>query len=413
MNKSTPLRRNILRGVAFMASLILLLPAASLLFVSPVYNVKEAGAKGDGITNDTSIFLRVLEQAAKRGGTVIVPSGSYLLSANEPLPLASSVTLRGREQPVLLFRGPPEADHGFEGISINGRNIRVEGIVLDGGNALNRGLGVHTGSVNVQIRNSQIRQLSQPANSLDPLHATVVAGVMVYGDTRDILIQNCEITRVAARPGTPVARGIMVWSEPGQTIARNVRILDNEISYITPREDADAIFFDKPPAASPFSRSVIAGNVIHHAAKRGIKIATPGVVVRGNRIYNSYQGNNRYVTPQKEPLPQDMYAAISIYADKVTVTDNLIDGTGSYYNAIEADVGVNSGYLRGIVITDNIIYSGSSPKPVPNTSGIRLGAVREFRVTGNRISGTESLIRLSEEARSAIRNGATGYLSQP
>ncbi|WP_018751649.1 glycosyl hydrolase family 28-related protein [Paenibacillus sanguinis] len=392
----------------------LLLLAASLLFGPPVYNVKEAGAKGDGITNDTRIFLRVLEQAAAsgRGATIIVPPGTYLLAVNEPLPLASGVTLRGKGQPVLLFRELAGATHGFEGISIHGRGIRMEGVTVDGGNRLNRGVGIHAGSSDVQITNSHIRQLSQPANSLDPLHSTVVAGVMIYGNTSDIVIQNCEVTRIAARSGTPVARGIMVWNEPGQTIARRVHILNNQITHITPKEDADAIFFDKPPASSPLSRSVIAGNVIYHAAKRGIKIATPGVEVRGNRIHNMYQGNNRYVTSQKEPLPQDMYAAISIYADAVTVTDNLITGTGSYYNAIEADIGVSSGYLRSVVITDNTIYRGESPRPVHNTSGIWLGAVREFRVTGNRISGTEIAVRLSEEARTAIRTGG-GYLSQP
>lgn len=415
MSKFTTLRQIIRWGLPLTIGSGLLLLAASLLLPPPVYNVKEAGAKGDGITNDTRVFLRVLEQAAtRRGATIIVPPGTYLLEVSKPLPLASGVTLRGDGQPILLFREAAGAGHGFEGISIHGRGIRVEGVTVDGGNRLNRGIGIHTGSSDVQITNSQIRQLGQPSNQRDPLHSTVVAGIMVYGDTTDILIQNSEITRIAARSETPVARGIMVWSEPGQTIARRVHILNNRITHITPREDADGIFFDKAPVASPLSQSVIAGNIIHHVAKRGIKIATPGVEVQGNRIYNTYQGNNRYITPQDAPLPQDMYAAISIYADKVTVTDNLISGAGSYYNAIEADIGVSSGYLSGIVITDNTIYSGGSePKPVRNTSGIRLGAVREFRIGGNRISGTETVIRLSEEARTAIRAGAKGYLSQP
>lgn len=415
MSKITALRHILRWGFPVTIGAGLLLLATSLLLAPPVYNVKEAGAKGDGFTNDTHIFLRVLEQAAAtgRGATIIVPPGTYLLEVNKPLPLASGVTLRGSGQPILLFREPAGASHGFEGISIHGRGIRVEGVTVDGGSRLNRGIGIHTGSSDVQITNSQVRQLSQSANPQDPLYSTVVAGVMIYGNTSDILIQNCEITRIAARSGTPVARGIMVWSEPGQTIAQRVHILNNRITHITPREDADGIFFDKAPITSPLSQSVIAGNMIHHVAKRGIKIATPGVEVRSNYIYNSYQGNNRYVTSQQEPLPQDMYAAISIYADKVTVADNWISGAGSYYNAIEADIGVSSGYLRGIVITDNIIDSGGEPKPVRNTSGIRLGAVREFRIAGNRITGTESAIRLSEEARTAIRAGAKGYLSQP
>lgn len=47
----------------------------ALPFPAPTFNVKEAGAKGDGITDDTRVFLRVLRQAAATGRdtTVIVP----------------------------------------------------------------------------------------------------------------------------------------------------------------------------------------------------------------------------------------------------------------------------------------------------------------------------------------------------
>jgi polygalacturonase len=46
------------------------------------YNVKEAGAKGDGSTPDTKIINKVIEDAAASGGgTVYFPAGNYLLGS--------------------------------------------------------------------------------------------------------------------------------------------------------------------------------------------------------------------------------------------------------------------------------------------------------------------------------------------
>ncbi|WP_068782945.1 right-handed parallel beta-helix repeat-containing protein [Paenibacillus phocaensis] len=372
-------------------------------FPSPSFNVKDAGAKGDGITDDTAVFMRVLRQAAATGRstTVIVPPGTYLLSLDEPLPVRSGVTVRGLGRPILKFRAITSARYGFEAVSVQGRKIRIDGVVIDGGARLTRGIGIHSGSTDVQIVNSTIQDLSQPLEPKHPLSATVVAGIMIYGDTRDVQILGCTLTRISAREAAPVARGIMAWSEPGRTIARRVNITGNLISYISPREDADGIYFDQPPDSLPLSDSVISGNVIHHAAKRGIKISAPGIVVKNNRILNSFFGNNRYLVTPKDPLPQDMYAAISVYAGDVTVSGNIVGGAGSYYAAIEADVGA----ADGVVIEHNVIESGGSP-PFPNSSGIRLGQIGGFQITGNTIGGAETPIRLSDEARAALASGA-------
>ena len=372
-------------------------------FPTPTFNVREAGAKGDGVTDDTAVFLRVLRQAAATGRStsVIVPPGTYLLALDEPLPIRSGVTLRGLGRPVLKFRAISGARYGFEALSVQGRQIRIDSVVIDGGARLTRGIGIHSGSSDVQIVSSTVRDLNQPAEPHHPLATTVVAGIMIYGDTTNISILGCTLTSISAREAAPVARGIMVWSEPGRTIARRVSMTGNLISYISPREDADGIYFDQPPSSSPLSDSVISDNIIHHAAKRGIKISAPGVIVKNNRILNSFSGDNHYLVTPKDPLPQDMYAAISIYAGDVTVSGNIIGGPGSYYAAIEADVGTAS----GVVIEHNVIEGAAGP-PFPNTSGIRLGEIGGFRIIGNTIRGAETPIRLSEEAQAALVSGA-------
>lgn len=380
-------------------------------FTAPtaVLNVKDAGAKGDGIADDTEAFRLTLHLAAdSRGGAeVIVPAGTYLLRPDQPLPLGSHVSVRGQGSPVLKFTAAPDAGHGFEAIEIAGRDIRLEGLVIDGGYRLNRGIGIHTGSSDVRITGSVIRHFGPSDDPQSPLFNSVVSGLMIYGGTEQITIQGCMITGIAAAHHPPVARGIMVWSEPGKPFARFVNITGNVISHITPREDADGIFFDKPPSESPLSRSVIEGNLIHHAAKRGIKISAPGVTVTRNRITNSFSGDNRYLFPPDDPLPQDMYSAISVYASHVTVSGNSIGGTGSYYAAIEADAGP----LHDLVIENNKI-SGGTAAFRQNTSGIRLGEVRRFRITGNTISQVEKGIRLSPEAKAeTVKRKGTGKIA--
>ena len=49
--------------------------------MSSQYNVKDFGAKGDGVTLDTEAIQRTIDAcAAAGGGTVLLPTGTYLCS---------------------------------------------------------------------------------------------------------------------------------------------------------------------------------------------------------------------------------------------------------------------------------------------------------------------------------------------
>ncbi|MCM3041076.1 right-handed parallel beta-helix repeat-containing protein [Paenibacillus motobuensis] len=352
-------------------------------------NVKDAGAKGDGIANDTEAFLSALETVAEKpgGGKVLVPEGTYLIDLDEPLRVESHVQVIGKGKPVLKFtRLSSSASFGYEAFWITGQHIRIDGIHIDGNHKLIRGIGVHTGSKDVTITNSSIKNITQSDDPKLPQYNALISGILIYGNTERITIQQSTITGISAIHSNPIARGILVWSEPEQPFARNVKIINNIFSHITPREDADAIYFDKTPAGTSRSDSLIQGNRIHHVAKRGIKIATPGVTVKDNHITNSYNGDNPYrFFPVQDPIPQDMFAAISVYASHVQVTNNTIDGVGSYYSAIEADMGS----LTDIVIENNKISNGANTD-LTDTNGIRLGSIRNFKIANNTISNMRS-----------------------
>jgi hypothetical protein len=68
--------------------------------VAPHWNVLEAGAKGDGQSDATAIFQKLLNDAGKAGGGVVeVPAGRYRIEGNLSVP--ANVTLQG------IYRVPP------------------------------------------------------------------------------------------------------------------------------------------------------------------------------------------------------------------------------------------------------------------------------------------------------------------
>ena len=71
-------------------------------------NVRDFGARGDGITDDTAAFQRALDAAAaRRGATVLAPGGNYLFRGSLTVPVG--VSLRGSWESVPAHNGLRDA----------------------------------------------------------------------------------------------------------------------------------------------------------------------------------------------------------------------------------------------------------------------------------------------------------------
>ncbi len=82
------------------------------------HNVRDAGAKGDGRTDDTAAFQRAMDSAgANGGGLVQVPSGRYLIAGRLTIP--ANVTLEGVWRAPALG-APPTA--GSVLLAVEGRD---------------------------------------------------------------------------------------------------------------------------------------------------------------------------------------------------------------------------------------------------------------------------------------------------
>ncbi len=106
---------------------------------TPVANVRDFGARGDGVTDDTASIQRAIDRLPGGGGTVFFPPGVYLISQARPNPWC--LLLRpdidyvgvGRESKLLLA---PRQDQAARMMSTMGsrltRGITIRGLRFDG-----------------------------------------------------------------------------------------------------------------------------------------------------------------------------------------------------------------------------------------------------------------------------------------
>lgn len=79
---------------------LLLIFCPLLLCGAPYYNVRDFGARGDGVTKDTAAIQKAIDAAEKEGGGIVVaPAGAYLSGT---LRLKTNVTLELTSGSVLL-----------------------------------------------------------------------------------------------------------------------------------------------------------------------------------------------------------------------------------------------------------------------------------------------------------------------
>ncbi len=109
------------------------------------YNIRDFGAKGDGVTLDTAAVQSAIDACNKdKGGVVVVPAGDFLTGTLE---LKSNVTLHLSAQGRLLGSGNPDHYKAGNGVppgngnivlisAANAENVRIEGLgTIDGNGA--------------------------------------------------------------------------------------------------------------------------------------------------------------------------------------------------------------------------------------------------------------------------------------
>lgn len=211
------------------------------------------------------------------------------------------------------------------------------------------------GSKNVSIHSAEFKHFGQPSSK--PYSHSTPIGIRIEGGVENVMMDELIIEDVFAKNisshvgwNHKVARGILISPAlETQTGSKNITIQNSSILKIGPKDDGDGI------VVQGFKENVdvnILGNTFEKNHKRAIKIQSPGAVIKDNRIHNSFMSNNFYDT-YKEDKTYDMWSAISVYANHVTVEKNTITGPGSYSAAIDIAGG------NHVAVKNNSIANGS------------------------------------------------------
>ncbi len=106
--------------------------------VTTTLSVKDTGAAGDGIANDTNAIQAAVNQMAGTGGTVLVPDGVYMINALVGVQLKSSMTFR--LSPGATLRALPNGSDSYRVLAIrSASNVNVVGGTIEGERAAHTG----------------------------------------------------------------------------------------------------------------------------------------------------------------------------------------------------------------------------------------------------------------------------------
>jgi hypothetical protein len=303
-------------------------------------NVKDYGAMGDGVTNDTAAFTKALAACAVNGGTCFVPEGTYLISpsgittAPRRASVLSGVHLIGAGQAsILKLSGMPTGDL----LPCEGDDWSVENLVFDMGDYTARSAAITCKGNNWRVANCAVLKSGK-------------WGIIAFGGS------NWSIERNIIRRTVPGARppiGAILVTRKGDVWSSNGRLIqnvcdgggitftgDNGIiagNRISRSGYGSGIFVEGAPSthspritgnicsegSSGYDDSqagkwwsvngfevwapdaVISNNIAHDNDGGGFAVGGPNSIVVGNKAYNNgrgrpgYAGFNARINPAK------------------------------------------------------------------------------------------------------------------
>lgn len=152
-----------------------------------VYNVRDYGAVGDGVTDDSSAIQTAIMAANVAGGEVLFPQSVYIVNAPLTFTNVQNVTIRGTQKASAIIK----AGSGFVG-AVNYRT----GI-------LNFKNGVS------DLNNITIENLTLDANNVTNCPALVVSAGLTSYNMNNFMVKDCIIKNTdSSTPAVMVAAGI-------------------------------------------------------------------------------------------------------------------------------------------------------------------------------------------------------------
>jgi len=335
-------------------------------------NVKDYGAKGDGITDDTAAV-----QAWLTAG------GAYLRDVT--LRITAGLTMAGDNRTLFMDNAKLIADGtDITALTVTGNNCRVRA-QIDGNSKANYGIKL-TGAGSV-IEGCIIENLYSTTLTTRAIEVTTNDGCTIReNNIRNIV--SAGDTTLGNNNGS--ARAIIIVGTADATTASVIK--QNVINGIRGEEgDAIQVLFSGAGTSYPAAHVTIEGNDISNVSRRFIKVQASGCNILGNTLRHDgtvptypanaidiIQGDNVRVEDNKiGPNP------LTVQINAVGVSGDLSANIVIRNNSIRQDdtknaVSIYCNYISESAIVDNIVHGGASAISVGNSSGVLIQNNTQF-----------------------------------
>ena len=380
-------------------------PGATTAAPTSAVSVKDFGAKGDGVTDDSAAFNAAIESLAQTGGTVFVPAGVYGLG--HPVVIdQNNITLTGKGSSSVLKRLPifdPNGVISAAAILLPDQplhNITISHLVFDGdhvqppGTSAASGIWVRQASYvtidSVIVRNVKGDgiQLANGANADD--HVTIenslIQGIwrsgIHVGDASNTVIVGNHIEDTPSQYWQPSAgSGIDMEVEgqdtngvgpvPGLPFVDNLLIENNVIERQDTTTAGAGVALQ--PAYGPISNVTIQGNLISNHENAVYGVGYPGSYGNVSGLDHVTIANNWVDTPSMQAEGEGLLFYNG--ATNLQITGNVIhDQSGVYGKDIELD-DINNATVSGNVLLHDVyawpfyaVYLGGTASNVTLTN---------------------------------------------
>lgn len=403
----------------------------TFLLCSPLLwatNVKDFGAKGDGVTDDTEAILHAV--ASVKDGSLTFPAGRYRitrpifvdLSASGPLEISgsggSSITIEAAG-PAFWLKGShkgsalpatvtdrtwqKERMATVKNIEILGNHPEADGIWLEQLmqptlhgcliRKVRHGIRLFNRNRNVLIEGNHIYDCTGAGIYLDEvnLHQIIVshshisycqeAGIKVRsGEIRNFQITGNDI-EYNFSPDNSRAADICIDLTKGGSV-REGTITSNTIQALKSNEGANIRFSGDPSQPHKLGLWSITGNHISNQQTGILLENTRGISITGNTFVRCY---TRHLDVRN--------------SSQITFSGNVIDHNIDYFPAeVLAEGGISIRESKGILITDNVVETPNAVK-----AAIEINNSQHVSVRGNHLpSVAHTGIELTDSQETVI-----------
>jgi parallel beta-helix repeat protein len=392
-----------------------------------VVNVKDFGAVGDGITDDTAAFQSFLNAG---GGSI--PAGIYSVSdltipSNTKIWSFKNATIRARVGTTRIFSGNNASDVSIEGLTIDGNAIAQDGIYFQGASS-NRILITNNVIQGVTINAIWIQQAKYTTVTQNTILQPGGHGIVHTIAAERFVISN-NLIEDPGYAGIIFSQGNF-GSITGNYIKNGGTFGDNITGYHQFNSDI-----------------TITGNVCDGSQNHGIHVGGSRITVTGNIVLNSLQSgifissnvggsstnpqttsNEVIVTGNVIDTTINLFPIFFIQVDGGVIASNKTKGAAQanihLRNCDEVNVIGNNiigGATHGVVIGGSrkcTVQSNFIDSPAQNCVRVEqwttIGSTDNFILENTGIGGTTVFAEaVNCNNNNFSRNIATGYSTQP